>query len=75
MATPEEVYKSEVYKSAAVGGMGNSVPLAWFQDVYEALGEALKKRNTIQDIFITCSNCGVYHSIFTGCPQKQNSKG
>ena len=67
MAMPEEVYNSDVYKSVAAGKMGDSVPLAWFQDVYEALGEALEKRNTIQDIFITCSNCGAYHSIFTGC--------
>lgn len=41
MATPEEVYKSDTYKSVAQGRQGNHVPLAWFQDVYEALGKVL----------------------------------
>lgn len=41
MATPEEIYNSDTYKSVAEGRQGNHVPLAWFQDVYEALGTAL----------------------------------
>lgn len=41
MATPEEVYNSDTYKSVAEGRQGNHVPLAWFQDVYEALGKVL----------------------------------
>ena len=46
MATPQEVYDSDMYKSVFDGVQGNSVPLAWFQDVYEALGKVLSAQQS-----------------------------
>lgn len=39
MATPKQVYESDVYRKASL--CPGSVPWAYFLDVYEALGEAL----------------------------------
>lgn len=39
MATPQEIYNSDVYQQAAEEM--EPVPSAWFVDVYEALGDVL----------------------------------
>lgn len=55
MATPEEVYNSDTYRSVAEGRQGNHVPLAWFQDVYEALGKVLSAQQSVQADESNCS--------------------
>ena len=41
MATPEQIYASDVYRLMAEGN--EPVPSAWFKDVYDALGIVLRR--------------------------------
>ena len=43
MATPQEIYDTTFFRTEVPG----EVPWAWFKQVYEALGEALKENKAL----------------------------